>query len=396
MNPTTLDRLLHGYFAAFFILGWLLPNHIAAAHFFVSFIWALIIVISLMRRQHSRRVRHRADKTFAISMSSALPLLVAIVLYAEGKLLFEDWQNGDYRQPRAELLHVAFTVPAKEQCDSNSKSNSCWFAADGYSLRCSQTRGDTCHRAYAYAGQQAQAWHYDGRIYELRVGERVVYDYEGQIAAFEQTRHNLRRGMLELLFFIALPQLWFARQYWRLYQAMPDESGDAPQYQPVARKGGGTPARRDRLFVPALNNAVRALQLLAGILLLLWLFSYAAKPQTWTRADAVWLVILLAVIFGNNISGSYWRYHAAGQRLERVRRRFFRWRVEETQPLADWQAVATVQEAEDRWTVCLIGHDGVTTLELEHFGVFAGGRTYARKYRKQVSKATGLAEWEER
>lgn len=55
-----------------------------------------------------------------------------------------------------------------------------------------------------------------------------------------------------------------------------------------------------------------------------------------------------------------------------------------------------MQEAEDRWTVCLIGHDGVTTLELEHFGVFAGGRTYARKYRKQVGKATGLAEWEER
>lgn len=396
MNPTTLDRLLHGYFAAFFILGWLLPNHIAAAHFFVSFIWALIIVISLMRRQHSRRVRHRADKAFAIGMSSALPLLVAIVLYAEGKLLFEDWQNGDYRQPRAELLHVAFTVPEKEQCDTSGKRNICWFPADGYRLHCSQTDNDSCHRAYAYAGQQAQAWHYDGRIYELRVGERVVYDYEAQIAAFAQTRHNLRRGMLELLFFVALPLLWFARQYWRLYQAMPDESSDAPQYQAVAHKGGGVPARRDRLFVPALNNAVRALQLLAGILLLLWLFSYAAKPQTWTLADAVWLVVLLAAIFDNNISGSYWRYRAAEQSLERVRRRFFRWRVEETQPLADWQAVATVQEAEDRWTVCLIGRDGTTTLELERFGVFAGGRTYARRYRKQVGKATGLAEWEER
>ena len=394
MSPATLDRLSHGYFAAFLILGWLLPNHIASARFITAIVWVGLIIVSLMRHQHSRRVRHRFHKFIAIGTGSILPLIVAAMLYSEGLLLLDDWQNGDYRQPRAELLHAAFTIPAKEQCDANAQSNTCWFPADGYRLHCSQTSSDTCQRAYAYAGQQAQAWHYDGRIYELRVGEQVIYDYAAQIAAFEKARHNLRRGILELLFFVALPQLWLAWQYWRLGKMMPEESDDAPQYRTIPRKGSSTPARRNRLFIPALKPAIRAFKILAGLALLLLTLSLASKPDIWTFSGGVILVAeLLAVVPGDG--NGYWRYHAARQSIERVRRQYFRWRVEETQPLADWQAVATVQTAEDMWTVCLIGHDGVTTRELERFGVLAGGRTYARKYRKQISKATGLAEWEE-
>ena len=55
-----------------------------------------------------------------------------------------------------------------------------------------------------------------------------------------------------------------------------------------------------------------------------------------------------------------------------------------------------MQEAEDEWTICLIGHGGVAMLKPERSGVFMGGRTYARRYRKQVAQATGLAAWEER
>lgn len=44
-----------------------------------------------------------------------------------------------------------------------------------------------------------------------------------QTAAFERKRHDLRLGMLELIFFAALPQLWLAWQYWRLGKAMSEE-----------------------------------------------------------------------------------------------------------------------------------------------------------------------------
>ena len=54
-----------------------------------------------------------------------------------------------------------------------------------------------------------------------------------------------------------------------------------------------------------------------------------------------------------------------------------------------------MQEAEDEWAVCLIGHGGVAMLKPERSGVLMG-RTYARRYRKQVAQATGLAAWEER
>ena len=92
----------------------------------------------------------------------------------------------------------------------------------------------------------------------------------------------------------------------------------------------------------------------------------------------------------------YWHYRAASQSIERVRHRLFHKQIQATYPLTNWQAVAIVQEAEDEWAVCLIGHDGVTRLELERFGVFVEGRTYARRYRKQVAQATGLAACEER
>jgi hypothetical protein len=51
-----------------------------------------------------------------------------------------------------------------------------------------------------------------------------------------------------------------------------------------------------------------------------------------------------------------------------------------------------VQEAEDEWTICLIGHGGVAMLKPERSGVLME-RTYAHRYRKQIIQATKLAIW---
>lgn len=390
MTFNTLDRLLHGYFATFILLGWIIPNHIGGARFLACMVWAGLIITTLMRRQHSQRVQHRFRKVVATGFGATLPLVVAAMLWSETLSLFDDWRNGDYRVPRAELLYAAFTLPAAEQCDDKS----CRLSADGLRLHCTTAKKyNTCDHAYPFAGQAAQVWHYDGRVYELRVGDRVIYDYDAQIAAFENERHDLRLGMLELIFFAALPQLWLAWQYYRLGKAMPEESGAAPQYRILPRKGER--ARRNCNFPPPLNRIISVARIFAGVILLplLAVFALAIAKGTLTLSLFTTLAILaaFAVALSRYPGSRYWRYRAASHTIERVRVR----RIETAYPLADWQAVAVMQDKEDEWAVCLIGDDGAKSVELERFRVFTGGRTYARRYRKQVARATGLAEWEE-
>ena len=173
MTFNILDRLLHGYFAAFILLGWIIPNHIGGARFLACMVWAGLIITTLMRRQHSQRVQHRFRKVVATGFGATLPLVVAAMLWSETLSLFDDWRNGDYRVPRAELLYAAFTLPEAKQCGDKS----CWLPADDLRLHCSTSNYDACNRAYAFAGQTAQVWHYDGRVYELRVGDRVIYSH---------------------------------------------------------------------------------------------------------------------------------------------------------------------------------------------------------------------------
>lgn len=80
---------------------------------------------------------------------------------------------------------------------------------DGKRFHCDDDQYDDCENIYAYKGQTATVYHYDGLAYEIDVGGQKVYEFNAQAQKFKATQNKKKWQFIWALILFGIPSVGF-------------------------------------------------------------------------------------------------------------------------------------------------------------------------------------------
>ena len=128
-----------------------------------------------------------------------------------------------------QLEQVSGMVPSEPSIRRVAKSRSSALVIDGIRLHCRYSDSNDCTKVYAHAGQNATVLYQADTsignvVYDIRVGNQVIYDFETQRATFKAAQNKERRQWFFMFVLFILPAYWFYKHNKRLYEVMPKMS----------------------------------------------------------------------------------------------------------------------------------------------------------------------------
>ena len=141
-------------------------------------------------------------------------LFLPLLWLQPGIVLISDWQRGSYDISREQLIHTELAMPAEPEKVGRGAVYR-FPLAKGTGLSCSARTDDPCPKAYRYAGEPAEVFHYRDLAYEIRSGGETLYRFDEQTERFKHDRLLLHYESAGL-FAISLVLLWFSWRYRRL------------------------------------------------------------------------------------------------------------------------------------------------------------------------------------
>ena len=129
-----------------------------------------------------------------------------------------------------QLQQVSGIIPTDNTIRRVAKNRSSALVIDGVWLHCRYSDGNDCKKAYEYAGQTATVLYQADTsignvVYDIRVGNQAIYDFETQRAAYKAAQNQERRQWFFMFVLFMLPAYWFYKHNKRLYEVMPKMSG---------------------------------------------------------------------------------------------------------------------------------------------------------------------------
>ncbi len=168
-------------------------------HEFLRGIFALFylgIFVMWIWTGYQRYFRHNPKEGSPLIRSGVGMLFFMLVLWGTLLAAFViDRQYGDYRSNP--LRKDDILMPQRNKCFG--WGGNCYFPLGQSLLRCSVFSDEhrACREAYHFAGEHAQVWHHKDLVYEIRVGDAVVYSREEQLERFEQRRREISQAIMD-------------------------------------------------------------------------------------------------------------------------------------------------------------------------------------------------------
>lgn len=227
-TPQALYRLFFLYIIAAFTIGWFLPIQ--------GFVWGILLALALFlfmairalsRGESGLRDSSKSNEWniyiylfiplmgIGFSLFSKIDVPYADLSVAQGTIAKEPYNR--HKICLQENKQSSGFFVSRSACSTVSKQDHFPFqAAHGEQilLNCDSSTGrDSCKAAYAFVGQKAIVKYKGQQLYELKVGDTLLYDYETQKAKFTRERKTAWLDALWAIPLYSLPLMWVYRQF---------------------------------------------------------------------------------------------------------------------------------------------------------------------------------------
>lgn len=198
ITPKEFLWLYVGVWAVLLMMGYFL-----AGGFYV-FMTAIMLIVSI-------GVIYKYQKPPIVENNSVFLMPVFGLLYTgifHSGLLFAPELIADKSQ--AQTL-TAIVPNEHEYVQGSGKGAKSYYYLnmDGTRLHCDDDQYDDCENIYAYKGQKATVYHYDGLAYEIDVGGQKVYEFYAQANKFKATQHKKMTELVCAFILFGIPSVIF-------------------------------------------------------------------------------------------------------------------------------------------------------------------------------------------
>lgn len=198
ITPRSFLWIYVGVWAVLLLVGYFLSD------FFYVLMSAIMAILGAVVIHHYKNPPIKKNNTIFL-----YPLFgLAYGVFISSGLLFQPKLITDKSQAEQTTGIIPETHEYIRGSGKGAKSRY-YLNVNGQRFHCDDDSYDDCKLIYAYKGQTATVWHYEGLAYEIEVGGQKIYEFSAQAQKFKATQDKRLWQLIWAVILFGLPSVVF-------------------------------------------------------------------------------------------------------------------------------------------------------------------------------------------